>query len=144
MQVRWPIFGSILRTQIWTPVFLPVFKVNIGAQKWTHFWVHIMGPDLVRQINPKTHENRIRGSNFQNPPLDCSKAVAAQAVPTNWGGTDPRQPVFDAKMVLELAPKQLQTIAGFGPRLADLHNSGPQSGQIWLQLQGLAPDLSDL
>jgi len=65
-----------------------------------------MDPNLVRQTKPKMYNDRMRGSNFRNPQLGCSKAVAAQAVPTNWGGTDPREPVFDAKMVLELAPKQ--------------------------------------
>ena len=45
---------------------------------------------------------------------------------------------------LALSRPKLETVAGFGPRLVHLDQSGHQSGQIWLQLQGLAPDLSDL
>ena len=87
-RVWWPIFGSILRIQIWTHVFISVLKVNIGVQTWTHFWVHFVDPNLVRQLEPKTHKNRIRGSSFRNPQLHCGKAVAAQAALTNWRGTD--------------------------------------------------------
>ena len=101
-RVWWPIFGSILRIQIWTHVFISVLKVNIGVQTWTHFWVHFVDPNLVRQLEPKTHQNRICGSNFRNPQLHCGKAAAAQAVPTNWRGTDLGQPVFGAKVDLLL------------------------------------------
>jgi len=61
-----------------------------------------MDPNLVRQLEPKTHKNRICGSNFRNPQLHCGKAAAAQAVPTNWRGTDLGQPVFGAKVDLLL------------------------------------------
>ncbi len=45
---------------------------------------------------------------------------------------------------LALSRPKLETVIGFGLRLVHLDQSGHQSGQIWLQLQGLAPDLSDL
>jgi len=61
-----------------------------------------MDPNLVRQLEPKTLKNRICGSNFRNPQLHCGKAAAAQAVPTNWRGTDLGQPVFGAKVDLLL------------------------------------------
>ena len=45
---------------------------------------------------------------------------------------------------LAFSRPKLETVTGFGPRLVHLDKSSHQSGQIWLQLQGLAPDLSDL
>ena len=104
VRVLWPRFGSILRTQIWTHVSISLLRLNIGVQKWTHFRAHFMDPNLVRQLEPKTHQNRICGSNFRNPQLHCGKAAAAQAVPTNWRGTDLGQPVFGAKVDLLLGP----------------------------------------
>ena len=100
VQVPWPIFGSILRTRIWTHVSISLFNLNKAVQTWTHFCVHFTDPNSVRQVEPKTHKNRIRGSNFRNLQLHCGKAVAAQAVPTNWRGTDLCQPVFGAKVDL--------------------------------------------
>ena len=43
-----------------------------------------------------------------------------------------------------LAGSSLATVTGFGLRLAAVTESGHESGLVWLQLQGLAPDLSDL
>ena len=43
-----------------------------------------------------------------------------------------------------LAGSSLATVTGFGLRLAAVTESERKSGLVWLQLQGLAPDLSDL
>ena len=102
VRVRWPRFGSILRTQIWTHVFISLLRVNIEVQMWTHFPAHFMDPNLVCQLDLKTHKTQNCGSNFWKPQLRCGKASAAQAVPTNWRGTDLGQPVFGTKVDLFL------------------------------------------
>ena len=73
VQVPWPIFGSILRTRIWTHVSISLFNLNKAVQTWTHFCVHFMDPNSVRQVEPKTHKNRIRGSNFRNLQLHAAR-----------------------------------------------------------------------
>ena len=104
VRVLWPRFGSILRTQIWTHVSISLLRLNIGVQKWTHFRAFLWTQIWSASQEPKTHKNRICGSNFRNPQLHCGKAAAAQAVPTNWRGTDLGQPVFGAKVDLLLGP----------------------------------------
>ena len=57
VRALWPRFGSILRTQTWTHVSISLLRLNIGVQMWTHFRAHFMDPNLVWQLEPKTHKN---------------------------------------------------------------------------------------